>query len=95
MKEVILQESDLWDSYEYHLKAEKYNNSVKFLTKRGEFVASFSRPTRASKGLPVTEVSAKFTQRFYKRENLVQPKSLKEMDLILKTKSENLAKGIL
>ena len=95
MKQVILKESDLWDNYEYHLKAEQFAFNVEFKTEEGDFVAKFKKPTRESKGLPHSEVSAKFTQRFYKREGLKIPKTLCEMRQILKIRSDNLSKGIL
>ena len=85
MRIVQLKEEDLWDNYEYHLKAEKYKYSVTFKIE-DDFVASFRPPSRKTKGLPRSEVSAKYTQRYYKANNLPIPTSIENMYEILNHK---------
>jgi len=89
-KKIVLQENELWCQFEYHLKAQKHNNSVEFVTTEGEFVASFKKATRNSKYLPVCTVAAKFTRRFYKSEGIQLPVSLEHMRDILAERSANL-----
>jgi len=89
LKTIVLEESDLWDYYQYFLNAKKYGYNVTFKTTEGEFVASFKRPTRASKGLPITEHSSKFRQNLYKDNGYKIPESLKEMRETLKKMKED------
>jgi len=91
---IVLKEDQLWNQFDYMLLAEKYRFSVTFVTEYDDFVAEFKPPNRASKGIPRSEVSAKYTQRFYKKSDVKIPKSLKEMDDTLTLIHENLKKGV-
>ena len=90
MKQVFVQEKDLFSDRSLGLLISKYckNENIKFVIDNGyqeEEVATVKKGSRSrTKELPIIEKVAKYSELFYKSNKYPIPKSLKEMDIILK-----------